>query len=89
MYNKNTDIEKSYKLKNCRQVAEAVAFRLSINIEGIEFRAIFLSSSSVKNNLDAIAEWLYKKDQNLSEVNDELIRKYKSELEVFLSELIS
>lgn len=79
------DTEKEVR-RNCQEIASAVSYKLYIFNEGKNLISVLGSPKLVNNNLDAISEWIYKRNPNLSEVKMEIISKYKNELQDFLNE---
>ncbi len=80
------DIEKEVRI-NCSKVAEGVLYKLFIPKENRDLVVLLESSNSDRNNLDAVAEWIYKRNPELREANLETIRTYHNDLEEYLDEL--
>ena len=73
--------------KNYQKIAEGVLYKLFILKGDIGLIVLLESSQSVKNNLGAVSEWVYRINPDQNEVNMEVIEGYASDLEEYLNDL--
>jgi len=72
---------------NCQKIAEGVLYKLFVLKGNSDLIGLLESSQSVKNNLEAVSEWVYRKNPDQNDVDMEVIGKYVSDLEEHLNDL--